>query len=348
MGVAFAELGMSHSGETTMTKSPFLPRTTFPEAHQSMGNGIVAGDFASFDRRTRLAVVNHAVQLHIDALQESQDLPAQNPGEHLDASLIAFRTYVNNPEHYPQGALETIRSRYDAADAETVGKSMEDRVAARLAQFPNYGRLVTDMDGTVTEEPEAYLPDIPGSSIAEKLLEEQGREQFSTIFAKTWRPVLKHAPVLFEEAGSRPKIRAGVTEFIQNHHNAGGETTVISANFEPLVANVINRAIPVGVEVEVYAIGHDSTIATEKGALARHIAQQNPNTPLLYAGDGASDLPILDASDVIACFFALKGSVFEAKLKARNLPYIAFEDFTDIERANSQIQTLRQAYSASV
>jgi 2-hydroxy-3-keto-5-methylthiopentenyl-1-phosphate phosphatase len=107
--------------------------------------------------------------------------------------------------------------------------------------------------------------------------------------------------------------------------------TVISTNFTPFVEGVLNRLPkPAEGSHRIHAVDRGNVLSTQKGHVIQTLAVENPNAAICYVGDGASDIPAIDASSVVAGYFALHGSSFERALKERNIPHLPFRTGHDI------------------
>lgn len=306
------------------------PRTLSLE---SPYQGVALGDLEHRDFDTTLFVINRVAALYLkSSLQGEPDHIAQKT-HLLEGQIDQFRAYEADFTHYPPEA-GCIAERY--IQNERGAEDMEARVAARLGNLDPY--LVTDLDGTITEDPTQYLDKIPGSRIGEPFLAQKGRDSFAEVHARVWQPLLRDAPTLFEKAGKHAPLRKGVDRFFQYANERELKQTVLSANFEPFVHNVITK-IPTAEYVSIYAVTADSITSTDKGTMIRHLAKTDPKRAVIFIGDGSSDIPSLEAQEYVACYFALENSSFAKALKERNLPHFTYRDFDDIRLQLSRFET---------
>lgn len=263
----------------------------------------------------------------------------------LDAKIRDRESRVFDEANYGT-ARETLEGRYEQADALPHTSQLE-RVRNRLAQFEGAAALVSDVDLTITtksvEDERDYLKRlIPGSVRAEEIMEEQGREVFPVVFVTIWQPYLQdpEGAKLFRTGGYFVPIRNGVEEFFSNAQATGTELRLISANFAPFIEGVIEKIPGNEAVTSIEAVTADDITATQKGLIIEDYAKSDPNRPLIYIGDGESDIPAIDKdryTSVVAAYFALEGSEFADALAERNLPYFSYRDFNDINKTLQQL-----------
>lgn len=295
------------------------------------------GDFAHFDHPTKIHLIDLALGSYYNAhdialgcahstheAAEREALRYQAESKILTDQVEIYRQYVNA---YPDDVRAAIAIRYVEADLTTTDQDMDTRVAARLSTM-NGVQILSDMDKTITQN-DTYLPLIPGSINAETQLERQGREAFAEVFVRNWRPALEVDPGAFKEVGKGASLRPGVQELFREARASNVEISVLSANFEPFVYGVLSQ-IPDAEGINVWAVRQNSIIATDKGSVLKHTAFESPEQGVVFLGDGASDLPTLEARDYIACYFALEGSVFAKQLEEKGLAFYTYRDFNDI------------------
>lgn len=104
--------------------------------------------------------------------------------------------------------------------------------------------------------------------------------------------------------------------------------TVLSANMEPFVRGVMHKLR--ARDIKHIAVTHDDISATRKDVWITKLALSKPNNPVIYIGDGSSDIVTLEASSLVGVYFALKGSNFEQALKEKGLPHFTYNNFNDI------------------
>jgi 2-hydroxy-3-keto-5-methylthiopentenyl-1-phosphate phosphatase len=330
------------------------------------------GDFAGRTHTQRVAMLNQAFapvmetklsvepvddiasEAPIDDILDTPKMVAQKLIRHRDQ----FRDLVRS--HYDSSIAESIQARYTNADQEVYAKFAgaddetirRERVRARLATA-SADVFITDLDGTVTKSGnlEFLMQHIPGSVYGEKLMQEEGRAEFPLAHARHWRPMLKHAPQAFHEAGSHVVLREGTKETFAYLHLNGADVTVLSANFEPFVEGVMTQ-IPMSGEVKIIAVTPNSILSTDKGTIIKHYAQEFNDKAVIFAGDGDSDIPAVGdkadleegnflPSDVVACYFALEGGGFAKQLAEKGLPYLTYRKYGDIAVQLSELSTPR-------
>lgn len=298
------------------------------------GPHLGTGDFSRLTQEQAVSVINAGVAKTHEALR----LPgnAERVRERVDIlnrGIVELQAYVADEAHYPDGAKKTIMDRFAQADEQTYGLGAFSRVRARIIQFPKKPGIVTDLDGTLTvltdkDGPHSHLTQfIPGSSVAEPLLEQYGREVFPEVFATTWQPVLEQAPSIFRAAAEGVEFRPGVNQFFEDTKMKGIETLVLSANFRPFVEGVVGQ-IPEADGTPIVAVTANDLRATEKATVLNHFAKQDPDRPIIYIGDGSSDIGAI--TGVVAGYVALEGSKFAQELTERQVPFFSYRDFTDI------------------
>lgn len=323
--------------------------------NKNTGPHLGTGDFNRFSHNQIVEVINaqvtktHDASYTRDASGAVVLIPeAQKRLDHHLGVLGGFHDYVANPANYSLGIKEEIISRYERADEASHGTDMLTRVRERAKQFPDGPEVVTDMDGTLTTLTDMHghiIEKLPASFIAEQILTEEGRNAFARVFVSTWEPVLAHGPKIFKAAAKGIEVRDGVDNYFVETRRAGIKTIVLSANFEPFVDGVLEQ-IPNAEGTEVIAVRPGDLRATEKALVLEHMAKKNPNKPLIYIGDGTSDIKAIAASDMVACYLALEGSQFSAELTAQNIPHLTYRDFYDVTDALRHIYPDMAASSA--
>jgi len=98
--------------------------------------------------------------------------------------------------------------------------------------------------------------------------------------------------------------------------------------------------IPKAENISVFAVTENSIIPTAKGDLLTHLAQADPSKAVIYIGDGASDLPTIQARNLVASYFALDGSEFAKSLEHEDLPYFSYRNFLDIRLKLQKINNI--------
>lgn len=285
------------------------------------------GDLEHRPHESVIAVLNSCAQRQKEALLTYDALSIDvQAGELLDGIQL-YRSHVAGK--HAEDARSAIATKYQEADWQQEDHSMFSHIAKRLAQFDEY-RVVTDVDGTLTQNPSDYLTRLtPGSAIGEPMLQEHGREHFARVFVQVWQPLLSHVPWQFRQGGRRVPLREGVADFFQTQKEQGRTVEIISANFRPFVEGVLDQ-IPKAEGSTIYAVDADSIVATDKGTILTDIALSHPEKAIIYVGDGSSDEAALDARDIVACYFALEGNSFEKRLQEEGLPYFSYRTYSDI------------------
>lgn len=312
------------------TKGNLEPQAWLVPALNKQAYSEPAGDFFGREHGINVKILNNSVSLRLNSAspEVAGETPVEKEANRLTGDIYAYRQAVQ--EYFPTEIHAAIAQRYTRADLDTVGLGMDERVRARLASAPEGLSISSDLDGTITKDPNSYLiSHIPGSAIAEPLLEERGRASFATVFAETWQPLLQDAPEHFFEGGKQVAIREGVGDTFKYLNEINADVAIVSANFKPFVDGVLSN-IPYTEDLKVIAVTPESIVSTDKGTVVKHLAQEKPDRAHVFIGDGSSDLPAIEASDVIACFFALEDTAFAMQLANRNLPHFTYRTFDDI------------------
>lgn len=324
------------SGVVNLTHSPsHETRNRYEEllvaTPYNIGNE--TGDLVGKEHAQILTFINYCAQRSIQEIGknglENFSLDVKDKIGFLEAGRNNFQEYVNNPENYELQAEEKIRARYQRVDEETQGLSYRDQFIARL----NSGKgliYVTDLDGTVTFDPDEYLMQIPGSEHAELLLKEFGRENFVPVFAQVWQPILKDAPSIFRDAGKYVRPLEGTPELIHYLHKTNATVHIDSANFLPVVESFIdNHVKEMQGDIVLWAITPNSVISTDKGNVLKHIALSNPDYTVIHAGDSNSDEAAISAAPYLGGYLAREGLGFEQKLQENQALYLPFKTHYD-------------------
>lgn len=290
------------------------------------------------DHPTQVEVTNRALEMHLDAA-EGVPTYALKESQRLQAEVILFQRGLNGEEI--QKTMDAIAQRYVRADILTLEGSMEEKAAARFAQFERV-QVATDADGTLTEEPNTYLEMlIPGSRPAEKMLKEQGRENFHLVFPLTWQHGLRTTPGQYRIGGTQAPLRKGVREFFAYTQEKGIDVDVVTANMGHFVAGILDQIDTAPDELNLWAISENSILATDKATVIKNIAVQNPDGAVVFIGDGTTDLPALDAAPIVAVYFALRGSSFAGQLKTLaeqgKVVYFEYDTFHDVKKKLQEV-----------
>ncbi len=288
----------------------------------------------------------------------------------------------------PPEVFAQRKAKHERA-ALTTGTHPITRTAAIMDQFPAPPILILDCDGTITDQSKrltdphgnpfdfghpvhvdhaeiplftddepladvyqthkgaaSYLRFIPGSALAEILLDKGGRERFTAVFTGMWREILRQHPQLFQQAGLLAPLRDGVDAFFANRADA--QTLILSANFQPVVQQIMSR-IPSAHGVPILGVTPDDLTATDKASMIKIIAAQNPDSAIIFAGDGSSDLCVFDdqiTRGVLTAVFALNGkSLHRHAQKHPDVTTFAYDDFYDVNRIYQEIR--HHAYQMS-
>src|SRR3989344_3832210 len=88
------------------------------------------------------------------------------------------------------------------------------------------------------------------------------------------------------------------------------------------------------------------TIASiRKGVVIENLVSQDPDTAIVYYGDGESDFAALEAQSEIALFVVLRDSKFHEAVARAGALHVPFDDFTEVRQTMAHIQGLAQNYS---
>lgn len=267
--------------------------------------------------------------------------------DRLRAEVAEFEGSVITPEAMIE--RKKIAEKYQEADAATVGMTREEQVAARIAMFANGGiEIVSDYDNTITDESQirkvnGVKPGHPGAVVADEVLGKHKDalgfgDAYAGLYPPSFQRVAREFPEAFFENGRTTPLREGAPEFFQFLKAADIPMLFASANLEYTIWGTLSR-FPHSEDVRVWSITPDSITAVAKGAVIATEAIENPEKAIVYMGDGESDVPSLEARDVVAAYFALEGSQFARDLEAAGVLYFTYESLTDVS------DKLREIYS---
>jgi len=234
-------------------------------------------------------------------------------------------------------ALSKRELKLIEADSEMKGKTPQERLQARMSKFPNGVVYVFDMDNTITDHSQQVKemdglvdPHLLGSKVLDPHIGEN-REYFPEAYAAGWQQLVKEHPKTFADGGRMATMREGMPDLLDKlSSKENNRVTVLSSNFRPFV-DVVMGKIPGSEKFRVLSLNEKSVVPTSKGDMLKHIALQNPDKALVYVGDGGSDIPTLEASGVVAGYFALEGSSFKQSLDKRGLVNFGYKKGQDIE-----------------
>jgi len=280
------------------------------------------GDLADMDHDTAIAVINTALRRY-HALHEEELIEGVFPraviekAVQLDGDITELRKTVIEAVQTPDA--EKLKAKICLADEQSEGMSPKDRFLHRLSQFARI-RIVTDFDGTLTEDPNSYLMRIPGSSIGEQMLVDHGRQSFAYAAALSWVHPLQKTPEAFRQVGKDVTLRNGVKETLDEAkaNPQVKDITILSANFEPIVIGGLDQLESSADGVRVLAVTPDDIRSTDKGSILTLMALEDIDTAVFFLGDGSSDEAALAAHGFIAGYGALENAGFAKQLKAAN------------------------------
>lgn len=308
------------------------------------------GDLAGKDHQEILDTINYCAALSIaDARRNGFQLPENVTTlvNSLKTGQENYRQYVENPLNYEPYAAQRIIERYQRVDEQTKGFSPRDRMIARIQSGKGL-IFVTDMDGTLTNDPDEYLMHIPGSGrngsgLAEDLLGELGRDEFAKVFAHVWQPILRDAPDIFRAAGRSAEPLPGTQELFTYLHKKGIPTHIDSANFLPVVDEFVKTYLPkINGDIQIWAITQNSILSTDKGNVLQDIALTYPDHTVVHTGDSTSDEASLKAEPYVGGYFARAGLGFERVLQKKGSLYIPYTDHYDTLSLIREAERTRQ------
>ncbi len=302
------------------------------------------GELANRPLETRVNAVNDLLAQHHAIHGETLDELYNREATKLRQGIADFRA-LNVDTRAARLAREEVASKIQKADRASQGLDMSHRVAARFAEFDGNIQTAFDVDNTITTSGTYLEATIPGSVLAEPMLQERGRQDFPEVFVRTWRHVLaedKGADILYEGGRSHHvQIRKGVDNLFTHLRNEGIPRKILSANFKPFVDGVLSKTVlGSDPDLQIYTNTVNDISPTDKGAYLQAFAQSDTSRALIYVGDGSSDIPALEARNVVACYFALAGSEFAKALEEEHIPYFSYRDFDEIQLQLVKLQTL--------
>lgn len=263
--------------------------------------------------------------------------------DRLRGKAAAFHTEVTSPES--QRILNGIAEKIKAADAKDPHASFAEKVAARRKEFPGGVLMIFDVDKTVTDPVEDHFVDVPGvgkvdpyvlgGPWGESVLGPD-RKYFPEAVAGVWQKMVKYYPEIFFYGGTNARIREGMQDLFTNLIHNNIDISIVSANFLPFLEGVFSN-IEGHEAVDIYGITKDSMNSASKGDMVRYLALKNPRKAIMFAGDGSSDEPVIEARDYITAPFALEGDTFDRRLSENGVEHFTFRTGRDIQQ-----QILRQ------
>lgn len=292
-----------------------------------------AGDFKQRDHHTRVLIVDHAIHVRNRTYWGSPN--HQKKAALLETNLAAFKLQATS--YRPDVRAQLVNIYRQATTPDT---SQISQILNRISSQPNGLTIVSDFDGTYTNHPVRYLYELPGNRFALPKFTEIGRERFALIHEASFVMALTQIPELYKDAADFASFRPGINRFHEYCLQQGIDVTILSANFELFIKEALNRQNIRN--TNVWGIEKDNITAIAKGnalnLMATKAAEQGK--ALLFIGDSESDLPALEATDVIAGFLALKDAGFAKALHKRGIPYLPFNDFN---QATAYVQQVTSA-----
>lgn len=284
------------------------------------------------------------------------DISALSPHIHAEIQrLQALNDQIVRANQSPrvQANLERMRSLIDTADQQTRGAELYVQVAARLAMFGRNVHHILDYDNTISDYEgqsthNMFREKFPASNTAEPMLSEHApdREIFNTLFAAAWQPALEQYPEIFDAAADLIPIRRGADDYFKSlGESPGARATILSGSFEPFVLRSLDRvphakAFP----VRAVPIAGPTIASIRKGVVIEELVAQDPDTAIIYYGDGESDFAALEAQKEIAMFFVLRDSKFHHAVARAGALHMPFDDFTEVGQHMTRIQNLAQRH----
>ncbi|MDP2632688.1 MAG: hypothetical protein Q8P25_03120 [Candidatus Curtissbacteria bacterium] len=297
-----------------------------------------------------LRLTGWLVRTHASAQQLQEHLTGKVVMPHLrDAAETLFAANkefvegLQTPES--QKLLARIKDRYEIAD-QLPARTPEQRAASRLATSLHGIKIVSDFDGTITDEDVIQMVDgvKPGFPVAftfDVALQAVKDIEFKTALINmhpaTFKPTITNYPEQYLNYGRISHLRNGVQESFTGFIEEDVPVRIITANAALSVKGTFER-IPIPHDFKIWGIEADSVISAEKAAVIQKEAVDDPERAVIYIGDGASDKAAIDAKDQIAFYFALKDSRFERELRrAAGALYFTYEDWYDIKNKLREI-----------
>ncbi|PLB49763.1 putative 2,3-diketo-5-methylthio-1-phosphopentane phosphatase [Aspergillus steynii IBT 23096] len=221
----------------------------------------------------------------------------------------------------------------------------------------------SDFDGTIFMQDSGHvLVDALGCGAEGRQKFEQeiktGARSFVEVSEDMWGSLKIPFSDGFEIMQTQLDLDPGFKEFHQFCVAHKIDFNVISAGLKPVLAQVLKQFLgpEEASQIEIVAndadireeggqwkpiwrhdtpLGHDKARSIQEGrALAEKYALDNEIPLIIFIGDGVSDLPAAREADVL---FARKGLRLEEYCKENKIPYIPFEDFSEIKREVQKI-----------
>ena len=183
----------------------------------------------------------------------------------------------------------------------------------------------------MSEDPENYLFRlIPANELADPIMTEHGRDILPLMHSLYWQPLLQENADHFYAAGQYTPLRKGVNEFMEFDDKNRIPLTILSTGFVPFLRGAMSQ-LTASEGIDLIGVTDNSVWSSDKGTIVRDFAQSDKNRAVFFLGDGSTDVPALEAKDMIACYFALAGSSFERQLQKEGALYYPYQDFNDIQ-----------------
>lgn len=255
----------------------------------------------------------------------------------LKAGIIGLRWQVE--EVMAQVCLKAVRERQRQGELSAQRNDWEGQIATKIRQFEGI-QVVSDLDNTITDHSKIKKegpvdPTLLGSALADSLIGSD-RRYFPEAFAAIWESLIRDYGNVFYEGGQNAPLRDGMGELLRSLAGNQVRVSILSTNFLPFVAGCLDQ-IGVRQSVIINAAKEGDITASAKGDMLKWLALTNPKKALLYFGDGATDLPTLEAKEAVSGYFALEGSTFARELQENNIPHLTYRTGDDIRHALAQV-----------
>ncbi len=309
---------------------------------------------AHYTRAQAIGVWQHNNLANTDTLRAflSGDREAYSPEnaqevDRLKAANAKFKESAYTPEAMQERFK--IRDAYTAAEAKLENPTDIERARARILALDG-AIIVTDYDNTITNEKKirkirGVKPGHPGAVVADPVLAEFGHKGFADayteLYSASFQKLAQEFPEDFFENGRTTPLRDGAYELFQALKDSNIPLRIASANLDLAIYGTLSH-LPHPDDTEVHSITLDSTNAVHKDAVIVHQALKDKKAPI-YMGDGASDIPAMDAADVVPFYIALEGSEFANALKERGLLHFEYQTHYDIKNILTEVGVLKES-----
>jgi len=279
---------------------------------------------------TRYVALGVDMNLHgFDAFLRSNDesnLPSFviEKVREYEKGLLELREYVSSSE--AQEKLEEASSKYIREDIYALPENITQ------LRKDNKRKIFFDFDGTISD------PSRRGDSPTDSFLAGSdpidyylGHERSKFKYAAAvWEEEMNRHPEIFRAGGEQTQLREGMMQLLETLlGDPNCEVGILTTNFLPFMEGFLSR-IKGGEKIKLFCVRNNDIQSTAKGDLLKKIAIDDPAAVIEYIGDGATDMPTVEAASVVGVYHSVEGLGFDVRLSEKSIAHLPFKDVSQL------------------